>query len=327
MESPSQIIHRIKGSPEVPGCAAAAIPACWVCGRASARGILRHRWMGSNFTGQNKVRCASATHVCEACVLVMSGKPPDTERMYSHFVEGDSWLRVNKGQKPAMREFLRRTKAAPWFAAIADSGQKHVIPWTPVNAAGQAGGRVLFEEALVELPRDDAGWSMLDDIALMLTDGATKDEILPGHWGPRAYSLIGPERIEAFESAWGGMRGGAWFELAVWLAQRDEAKVAVRMEAEKAERAAKKAKAKEAERGDRKGPKGKTSDAHRGGDPRPAKRVPRNGGVQPAQSLAGPHRQDPGRGEVVSISGGVVHDNATVPTTLSARQEQFSFVF
>jgi len=327
MESPSQIIHRIKGSPEVPGCAAAAIPACWVCGRASTRGIPRHRWMGSNFTGQNKVRCASATRVCEACVLVMSGKPPDTERMYSHFVEGDSWLRVNKGHKPAMREFLRRPKVAPWFAAISDSGQKHVIPWTPVNAAGQAGGRVLFEEALVELPRDEAGWAMLDDIALMLTDGATKDEILPGHWGPRAYSLIGPERIEEFESTWGGMRGGAWFELAVWLAQRDEAKVAVRMEAEKVERAAKKAKAKEAERGDRKGPKGKTSDAHRGGDSRPTKRVPRNGGVQCDEALGSTRGPTASGGPNVGESGGVVHGDEAEPSVVESQQGQFSFVF
>lgn len=272
--------------------------------------------MGSKFTGQNKVRCASATHVCEACVLVMSGKPPDTERMYSHFVEGDSWLRVNKGQKPKMREFLRRPKSAEWGAAIADSGKRHICPWTPMNAPHQPGGRVLFEEALVDLPRTAEGWALLDTIANALTDGATKDEILSGHWTPRAWQLLGAERVGAFEVRFGEpLRGGAWFELAIWLAQRDEAKVVERMTAEKA--------AREAKRG-RKGKTRARANDDGGGDPRPTGGVPADVGVLAAEAL-GPARGPTARGRAaVRKPRGVGHVDDAVAPTVRAERGQLS---
>ena len=156
MKSPSQVIHEIHGSHAMAGCSSVDPFTCWVCGGVADRGILRWKWAGSNFVGQSKARSNASTLVCEGCVLVMGGKPPDTERMWSHFVEGQVHVRLNKGSKPAMRGFLRRPKAAPWFAAIADSGKRHVIPWTVMNFPGQSGGRVLFEEMMVELPRTEA---------------------------------------------------------------------------------------------------------------------------------------------------------------------------
>jgi hypothetical protein len=325
MRSASQVLHAIMGSPAAPGAGDVASFHCWVCGSTATRGQQRWKWSGANFTGQNKARCPPSDYVCESCIVVMAGKPPNTERMYSHFVEGESWLRVNKGQKPAMREFLRREKRAPWFASIADSGQKHIVPWSPVNAPGIR-GFVLFEEALIELP-DEPGWSLVDDIAQMLTDGATKDEILPGAWTARAYSLLGLERVERFEEAYGSMRGGPWFELAVWLAQRDEEKVAARMEAEKAANAAKKAKAKEATSGNRKGGKGKAQNADGGGNSRPAKRVPAHSGVQRPDALVDDIRQAPSSGEDVGNRRAVVHGDAKRAPVVQSGQEQLGFIF
>jgi hypothetical protein len=187
---------------------------------------------------------------------------------------------------------------------------------------------VLFEEALVELP-DAAGWSLVDDIAQMLTDGATKDEILPGAWTARAYSLLGLERVERFEEAYGSMRGGPWFELAVWLAQRDEEKVAARMEAEKAANAAKKAKAKakEATSGNRKGGKGKAQNADGGGNPRPAKRVPQDTRVQRPDALVDDIRQAQGSSEDERDGGAVVHGDAPRAPVVQSGQEQLGFLF
>jgi len=325
MEGPSQAVYRIgKRSPH-PECKDVPEFPCWVCGYKSTRGMFRWKWSGQLFTGQNKARCPISDYVCEACAVVMSGKPPDTERMFSHFVEGDSWLRINKGKKPAMREFLRRSKTLPWFAAMTDAGQKHVIPWSPMNMPGEP-GVILFEEQLVHLP-DEAGWELVDQIADMLTDGATKEEALPGQWGSRAYSLLGRERIEVFEERWGGERGGSWFELAVWLAQRDEAKVEARMEREKAASAAKKAKAKEAERGGKQRGKGKASDVDRGGDTRLAKRVSAHARVQRDEALGPDSGPAPSGSEVVGESGGVVHRNATKPSVVESKQGQLGFVF
>lgn len=325
MSSSSQILHAIMGGKAAPGSEDREPFNCWVCGSRATRGQERWKWAGSNYTGQSKAKCPPSAYVCESCVVVMAGRPPDTERMYSHFVEGSSWLRVNKGQKPAMREFLRRPKKDLWFAAIADSGQKHIVPWAPINTPGVR-GYALFEEALVELP-DAAGWAMVDDISNMLTGGATKDELLPGAWSARAYSVLGPERIEAFEEQWGSKRGGSWFDLAVWLAQRDEEKVAERMVAEKAAAAEKKAKSKGAKSGNQQGRKGKASDGNGGGDPRPAKRVPANERVQCDEALVSLDGSAQGGGENVADPGGVVHGDAPNPPIVESKQEQFSFQF
>lgn len=292
--TPSQIIHRIRGAPTVEGCSEHPSFHCYVCGGASIRGQDRDRWMGQNFTGQNRARCPSSSLVCEACVAAMAGRPPDTERMWSHLVEGDEHVRVNKGGKPAIRDFLRRTHRGPWFAAIADTGQKHIIPWCPVNAPRQGGGRVLFEETLVELPRTEAGWRLLDQIAEALTDGLTKEEIGSGEYGSRAWQLLG-ERLRTLESTWSVLRGGSWFELAVWLAQRDEDKVAVRMAAEKEEK----------KRG-RTG-KGKASNADGRDRLGASSGVPKDAGVQRPEALGPTDGSAPRRRTKQRDAGGVAH--------------------
>jgi hypothetical protein len=209
--------------------------------------MLQTRWQGASFTGQNRVRCPESTFVCEACVWAMAGKPPDTLRMYSHFVDGRGWRKWNKGDKAAMRDWLRAPKRGEWFAAIADSGQKHVLPWAPINSEAATAPRVHFEDRIVTLSSD---WSLLDELAELLTLGATKEEIGRGEYGPRAWLLCG-EGLRAFEARWAYERGGGRFDLMVWLAQRDETRVQARMEDERhARRQAKGAAAKQDGRGD-----------------------------------------------------------------------------
>jgi len=325
VESASQLLHRKCMGGKLVDVARDVAPFhCWVCGAKAERGQERWKWAGTNYTGQSKARCPPSDYVCESCIVVMAGRPPDTERMYSHFVEGASWLRVNKGQKPAMREFLRRPKSEPWFAAIADSGQKHIVPWCPVNAPGVR-GFAIFEEALVELPDED-GWRLVDDISDMLTGGATKEEILSGAWGARAYSLLG-ERIEEFEAQWGHQRGGSWFDLAVWLAQRDEAKVAERMAAEKVAAAEKKARGKVGRVGTVKGRKRAAPNDDGGALARPAERVPQDAGLQCSEALGSDRGQAASGSTVVIGAGAVVHVDASVSPTVGPKQEQLGFSF
>jgi hypothetical protein len=270
--------------------------------------------MGASFTGQNRVRCPDSDRVCEACVFVMAGKPPDTLRMYTHLVDGDTWRQVNKGQKPEIRDFLRKPHASTWFAGIADSGQKHIVPWCPLNAPGQRGGSVLFEEQIVTLPSTNAGWQIVDDLTALLTAGATKEETITGQYGSRAWSLCA-DTLRAFEARHGGLRGGAWFDLAVWLAQRDEAMVQARMYAEKEAKSEAKRRA-----------KGTIAKPDRGGAPRRARRVPQDAGVQRAQALG----SDPGpdaSGRAASVDTGGVGDDAHADAaTVVAHGEQFTLV-
>lgn len=282
MRSASQLLHAHKGSPAVPDASDVPIGiCCWVCGHlAHGRAVPRKDWNGKTFTGQNRVRAPASDYVCEACVWAMSGKPPDTLRLESHLFEcGTSYVHVNKGAKPAIRTFLRARHAHDWFGSIADSGQKHVVPWTAVNPGGSRGGIVLFEERIVTLPSDDTGWGLVDAMTILLTAGATKTEVESGDYKQWAWTLCA-DQVRAFEASWGAGRSSPFFSLAIWLAQRDEAVVAERMAAQKVATAEKKAKAKPALRTTKpstapkvtrpKGKKGKPNDGLRRDEGAPA---------------------------------------------------------
>ncbi len=325
--TPTPILWAVAGSPAVPN-AEPHEGRCWICASDMARGVRVDRWMGASFTGQNRVRSPTSSHVCEPCVWAMAGKPPHTLRMTSHlWAEGEPYLTPNKGGKPAMRAFLRAPHAGPWFAAIADSGQKHIVPWTPVNPAGTKRGRVAFEDRTVTI----GDWAALDATTALLTGGTTKEEILRGDYGQRAWQLCG-DALREFEREHGGLRGGWWFELVVFLAQRDEAVVAERMDREKTDRAEKKAVAKAREKAakpqkaskprgkvGRKG-EGAAEDSHRGDDSGPAGGVPANAGLQRPEALGPDPGPAPGSGKNKREPGGVALDDGAHAATRGTGQ-------
>ena len=252
--TPTQIVHAICGAPLVDDCAEGS-GLCYVCGGEVTRGKTVADWMPSTYTDQARVAVPTATHTCEACCFVMSrvspvpGRPAKDGkqfggnfRNYCHLWEegwdatafGDDGTRIpnyanaSKGQKPLIRAFLERHHAGPWFAAIADSGQKHVLPYVQTNVPG-TGGVVLFDEVQVSVPSDV---SLIGELCRMLTDGATKEELERGDYRPQTWQRLGRERLRSFEATHGRLRG-SWFTLALWLAQRDEDAVAVRLAAEK----------------------------------------------------------------------------------------------
>lgn|SRR5512145_125266 len=149
------------------------------------------------------------------------------------------YINASKGEKPLVLEFLRRKHADTWFAAIIESGQKHVVHHCPPNLAGE-GGTVLFEEELVTIP---PGLALVNEMATFLTAGATKDEVSSGEYSQFAWLRM-PELIREFEARNAKQRHTGWFRLALWLAQRDESAVAARIEAEKAAEKERKAEAK-----------------------------------------------------------------------------------
>lgn len=260
MRSGSQAIWELCSRPRVEECEDSPGARCWVCAGDAGRSADRESWMGSSFVGQNKVRCPESSRVCEPCLFVMSriapvpGRPPaegkkfgGNFRNYSHLWEnGGFYQNASKGEKPLVREFLRRDHASDWFAAIADSGQKHVIPWVPWNPPGRS-GLALFDETIVRV--GPALMATVDAMAALLTAGTTKDEITSGEY--TAYSWMRcPDMVRAFEDAHGSRRGGAEFGLSIWLAQRDEEAVAERQaeerKASEAKKVAEKARAAEA---------------------------------------------------------------------------------
>lgn len=242
------LLHEYLGRPKVEGCKLLNEPACWLCNGPAASGRPVKEWVGPAFTSHNRARNPRSTVICEACVFLcgrlspVPGRPPaegkttgGNWRNYSHWMwEQDGGWRydnASKGEKHKVREFLAAPKAGRWWLAVADSGQKHVIPWAPINSSGSM--LVAMDDSVFNAT---SVVRLFDLMAKLLTDGGTKDELISGDWTPRAWQLLG-ERIDAFEMAWGPLRGSPMFGLAVWLAQRDEAAVQARLEEEKRERA------------------------------------------------------------------------------------------
>jgi hypothetical protein len=152
--------------------------------------------------------------------------------------DADGLVTATKGEKDLIRAWLARPRRGRWFAAISESGQKHVLPWAQWNHAGVQRVCIRFEDRDVFCELEQLN-TLVENMCAFLTAGATKEAIETGQYSPNQWRALEAE-IERFEGRWACERGGDMFALALFLAQRDEAEVAARIEREKAERAAKK---------------------------------------------------------------------------------------
>lgn len=224
MKSPSQIAWDSWGRPEVRGVVDID-GCCWLCGAHAVRGAPDSAGVAKTFLDHR--RCLGEPGVvCAACMAAMSkrqfsiegaGKAAPTN--LSHWYGAGVYEFGSKGDKGRMREFLLRDKVGPWFASIADSGQKHLLPFAQMNPGGGVAGRVIFETEVVTVPTD-AG----DDIARivrMLDAGVSKSCIASGDYYPRQIMKVGEEAIEEFEAWASPLRGSGWFDLAVWISQKE----------------------------------------------------------------------------------------------------------
>jgi hypothetical protein len=266
---------------------------------------------------------SSIGDACPKCNGTGMGEHGGNFRCYSHMIEtgwdspafgqdGCGWSRgyinASKGEKPLIREFLRREHASLWCCGIADSGKKHVLPFTPINAPSR-GGVVLFEEQLVVVPDS---LELVDAMAELLTAGATKDELDRGDY--RAHTWIRCEaEVRAFEGAHGGERHSAWWALALWLAQRDEDTVAARLEAEKeAKKAAKPRKARR--NSDQRSDERAAQKPDGGGAASDAKRIPGDGTGKPNEELGNTTEPSSVRGKKRIKRRGVADEATKRPT-------------
>lgn len=247
--SPSQLLHEHLGTPPSDKCALREAPfVCWFCGGASVgRGCLVSQWDGAVSVVPDRIKAPTSPLLCEACVYFASRLSPVPGRLpkegqtqggnwrnYSHTYEdtpaGVVYQNFSKGEKPGLLAWLRKVKKGLWWCAIAESGQKHVLPWAHLNT-GHGQGKVLFEETVVRLP-DVVGWQLVDDMRDVLTKGATKEEVARGVYSPYTWQKI-PYVLQAFERRYPHRRDSPFFALCVFLAQRDEVAVQARLEAEK----------------------------------------------------------------------------------------------
>jgi hypothetical protein len=205
--------------------------------------VLVAKAVGESFTDHAEVAVPAASNVCVPCVWALSGKPPDTFRLYSVIWRTDRPLsashpkavRVASGSHLTAKNDLSEvrsilldppTDGSPWFCAIADSGQKHVVPFTPTNRGAN--------QWVIRLERDDIHGSpaelgsLLHCCAVLYAAGFNREEILNGR--PRAGKLIkaGFEFWRERDRFLNPRRGSALLDLAVFLLRKEGIKDVIR---------------------------------------------------------------------------------------------------
>jgi len=186
------------------------------------------KWVKPTFTDHDKLLAGDG--VCSDCLFwfnerskelaTLVGKDkPQRMRNYSHFVQVDKWMPLSKGNKQRMQEILF-TYPFPTLAAIADSGQKHIVFRARRNPPDSTCGWIQFEEqALFVQPQE-----LKDLLELIETLYAhfSKGEIETGDYKSYRVMSFGVERWQGLEEQVNPRRGSLLFKVALFLAQRRE---------------------------------------------------------------------------------------------------------
>jgi len=198
---------------------------CRFCG-LEGRGMPFYKWVKPTFTDWDKLQPGSVA--CDECLFWFNerseelaqrvGKEkPQRMRNYSHFIKDGEWTPLSKGDKARMAKMLLSTPF-PELAAIAVSGQKHIVFRAPRNAPGQASGWVQVEEHSVFVEPEKL-CALLDAIE-ELYKVFSKGEIERGDYAAYRILKLGIERWQELESQLRTERGGQLFGLALFLAQK-----------------------------------------------------------------------------------------------------------
>jgi len=201
------------------------IETCRICGK-KGEGIQFYTWVKDTFTNYDLLKIGEI--ICKNCEFWFDQKSTELQRLlgkdkpqkmqnYSHFIIGNEWRPVSKGDKHLMAQFLL-SSPFPTLAAIAVSGQKHIAFRARQNPPGQSAGWVQFEEQAVWVIKDDL--SILLKMIEELYTTFNKDEIGSGNYYPARILIFGMDRWYSLEQHIRPIRHSILFQLALFLAQR-----------------------------------------------------------------------------------------------------------
>lgn len=211
---------------------------CYWCGGAlGGRACRQADVCGDTFTGHDEAAVPESPWVCAGCTWALTGRPPDTLRLWSVLWVDQTWLREDErmrlapshGSAPALgpeihlnkksdlSEFDRILRHPPhgrWACSITDSGKLHVFPFAVVNH-GSDPWCVRYER--VDVHSDPAEYGRVADaVVAALAAGYFKSELLSEPF-PSRMAKVGIEAWRSFERAVERHRGGVLLELAVFL--------------------------------------------------------------------------------------------------------------
>jgi len=178
------------GGPSHPK-AIAADAGCVVCGVTHHRHLRARDALGKNFDILTAARPDLST-VCEPCAWALAGKPPQTLRMWSILTTAATILPTgapsapypsdgrlhlcNRKDQSAIIAALTDPPDDVWAVTIAVSGQKHLLPYTPVNAPGAALVLARIEGCVVDATPTEYG-ALIGACAALRLAGHNPDSI------------------------------------------------------------------------------------------------------------------------------------------------------
>jgi hypothetical protein len=206
---------------------------CYVCGLPCREGLPAKEGLGSSFTDHHLARAPWSGYICTACVWAMRGKPPHTIRMWS------SVWRSDEGAKPSHPKCLfdapglhlagrddlsevRRVLLSPpqgaWFAAIAESGQKHILPWSNVNIGETWTVRM---DSIDVAGTSDKLACILFHVASLRLLGLRRDDVVSGRPPAISVAKAGVKEARRHLKALAPYSGSGVLSLAVFLTTKE----------------------------------------------------------------------------------------------------------
>lgn len=178
---------------------------CAMCARTVSASAPARKWLeGKSFTDPAHLR-ARSDRVCEACAWACTGKGMDQIRMWTLVARTDRVLPPSNPKAVFAADHLHFTSRAdmravaatlasppdgPWVVAVAESGQKHVLPYSPLNQ-GSSRWRIRMDALDVDATPGEFR-TVLAHTAALRSAGFTAPEI--EHLAP-AYSRLTAETL------------------------------------------------------------------------------------------------------------------------------------
>lgn len=202
---------------------------CKICGK-KGQGQSFEKWVRKTFTDHDLL--VEGEIICNDCLFwfeessesLAEKLSKDSARLvrirnYSHFIVDEEWIPLSKGDKQRMQELLLG-EPFPELAAIAESGQKHIVFRATRNPPGAEAGWVQFEEQAIFVKPAELAYLL--DIIESLYVTFSKAEIETGDYKQYRIRDFGLDFWYALESEIASLRESPLFKLALFLSQKGE---------------------------------------------------------------------------------------------------------
>jgi hypothetical protein len=201
---------------------------CYLCGAANAT-KRKATILKTSFTNHNMARCPDSDYLCDRCAWVIPLRcayfNPHKGSYVKLFARSWSWLLSQKESYPKfgdpvdklpevtelptrakIREWLVNPPEPPFTIAIAESGQKHILPWAR-EARSRDRFPVQFELDSLWVQRSQF-LDLLQAFEELMGMGFSKTEIVSGEYRPDRLMpvLSSYQQWEDIVQAWRGTR-------------------------------------------------------------------------------------------------------------------------